>query len=459
MSTAGQFERIEDKVEYYLQNIEKRDKVIKAFIEVFSEEALETARKLDLKAKNQKGNKNLGLLFGKVFAIKNNICIKGKRITCSSKMLENYKAPYNATVINDIIREGGIIIGSTNMDEFACGSDCSYSAFFPTRNPIDTELVPGGSSGGSGAAVAAEFCDYALGSDTGGSVRCPAAFCGIYGMKPSYGTVSRYGLVDMAMSLDQIGPLARDLDSLENVMKVIAHPDPNDDMCRHRIDYRTVKKPRFAVVKEFIESIDPEIKERTEEIIQELKKYYDVSIVSIPILKYGISIYYLCMCAELSSALQKFDGLKYGLRADIRKDLEIAVSEVRGIGFGKEIKRRIIVGTYITMSENRDAWYARSLAARKTIREEFEKIFKLFDAVIGPTVPIFPWKLGEKISPIHMYQTDVLTVSANLAGIPAISVPIKGLKLPAGIQVHAGFLKEGVMFQCARIIKEIADRH
>ncbi|MCX8167128.1 MAG: Asp-tRNA(Asn)/Glu-tRNA(Gln) amidotransferase subunit GatA [Candidatus Micrarchaeota archaeon] len=442
-----------EKVEYYLEKIDKNDAKIKAFIEVFPHDALARAKALE--QKRQQGKK-LGKLFGYVFAIKNNICIKGKRTTCSSKMLENYIATYDASVIKRILEEDAIIIGTTNMDEFACGSDCTYSAFFPTRNPVDHERVPGGSSGGSAAAVAADFCDVALGSDTGGSIRCPAAFCDIYGLKPTYGTVSRFGLVDMAMSLDQIGPFAKNLVDLEKVLRVIAFPDPKDNVCNRTIDYSHTSRPKFAMVKEFLEVVDERIKRRFFDLIEKLKaRDFIVDEISIPILKYGISIYYLCMCAELSSALQKFDGFKYGYKADINKDLISSVSDARGKAFGKEIKRRILVGTYITMSENKESWYKRSLIARKLIQKEFMRAFSNYDIVLGPTVPVFPWRIGEIISPIQMYQTDILTVSANLAGIPALSLPMRGLELPAGIQLHANICKEGVLLEAARIIDEV----
>ncbi|MEM4368238.1 MAG: Asp-tRNA(Asn)/Glu-tRNA(Gln) amidotransferase subunit GatA [Candidatus Anstonellales archaeon] len=444
-----------EKVSRYLDNIQRREEHIKAFIEVFREEALKRAQELEKKRKN---NEKLGKLFGYVFAIKNNICIKGKRTTCASKMLENYIAPYNATVIERILKEDAIIIGTTNMDEFACGSDCTYSAFYHTRNPVDEERVPGGSSGGSAAAVAADFCDVSLGSDTGGSIRCPAAFCDIYGLKPTYGTVSRYGLVDMAMSLDQIGPFAKNLDDIEKVLRVIAAKDEKDNMCNNEIDYSSKNELKFAIPREFVEVVDERIRERFNEIIKKLEENFVVEEISIPILKYGISIYYLCMCAELSSALQKFDGFKYGYKADIQKDLINSVSEVRGLAFGKEIKRRILVGTYITMSENKESWYKKSLLARKAIQREFVKAFKSYDIILGPTVPVFPWKIGEVISPLQMYQTDILTVSANLAGIPAISVPMRRLELPAGIQLHANVCKEGILLSAAKVVDDIAKK-
>ncbi len=446
------FSSVEEKVSEFLRRIEAKDKTIKAFIDVYADDALETARLLD---KKRKSGHKLGRLFGMVFAIKNNICIKGKRVTCASKMLENYIAPYDATVIEALRKEDAVIIGSVNMDEFACGVDCTQSAFFPTRNPLDLERVPGGSSGGSAAAVAAGFCDAALGSDTGGSVRCPAAFCSLVGVKPTYGSVSRYGLVDMAMSLDQIGPLTSSLSTTEKILKVIAFPDPRDNMCNVKIDYSRKSNLRFGYVREFFEFVDGSIGQRIEEIIAELKKHYEVIELTIPILKHAVSIYYLCMCAELSSALQRYDGLKYGYPADVTKELVNAVSEVRGKAFGKEIKRRILIGTYITMKEHKDSWYKKSLLARELIRQSFAGAFNVVDVIIGPTVPRYPWKIGEKMHPLEMYQTDILTVNANLAGIPAISIPLSNLKLPAGLQIHAPHAKEGLMFGAAELIEKI----
>ncbi|MBU0585890.1 hypothetical protein KJ780_00085 [Candidatus Micrarchaeota archaeon] len=300
-----------------LGKIKKEDKQIQAFIEVYSEEAIQKAEELDKKAK--KGER-LGKLAGKAIAIKNIIAIKGKKLTCASKMLENYTAPYNATVIEKIIAEDGIIIGSTNMDEFACGTDCTKSAFFPTKNPLDTDYVPGGTSGGSAAAVAAEFCDMALGSDTGGSVRCPACFCGITGIKPTYGLVSRYGLVDAAMSMDQIGPLATNVYDTKLLLSAIAGKDDYDQTTHTTAEYGSVdleypneKKLTIAVPKEFLEGADERIVKLFHELSDKLAgQGHVVNEISLPIIKYAIPIFYLTSFAEMSSSMQKYDGLRYG---------------------------------------------------------------------------------------------------------------------------------------------------
>ena len=441
-----------EKVEHYLKEINARDGEIKAFIEVYSDSALERAKQLDRKKASGSAP---GKLFGVVLALKNNMAIKGKRMTCASKMLKDYVPPYNATVVEKLLAQDAIIIGSANLDEFACGSDTTNSALQVTRNPVDPERVPGGSSGGIAAAVAAGFCDASLGSDTGGSIRCPAAFCGIIGFKPTYGTVSRYGLSDMAMSFDQIGPMARDLETLRKILGVIAAPDPRDAKCVKSIDYSTKERITFGVVKEFMESGDPEIHAAVQKVVEKLKTVPNSRVVevSIPLLKYAISTYYLCITAEFSSAMQKFDGFKYGYPADIRKDIVTAVSEARGLAFGKEVKRRIILGTFITMKEHKDAWYTKSLQAREGIRKGFAQAFSQADILIGPTMPSYPWKIGEKMNPLDMYQADVLTVSANLVGIPAMSIPLKSLKLPAGIQLHANHCKEGVLLQAAGIVE------
>ena len=419
------------KVEEKLKIIGEKNPQLDIFIEVF-DNAVEMAEKVQKKIDEGRGGK----LAGMVIAVKNNIAIRGRRLTCSSRMLENYISPYNATVIEKILREDGIIIGTTNMDEFAAGSDTTHSAFFKTKNPVDPSRVPGGSSGGSAAAVAAGMCDGALGTDTGGSIRCPAAFCGVAGFKPTYGAVSRYGLVDMAMSLDQIGPLANDVETLKKIFDVIKGPDEKDQATFH---FKEVEKKveKIGVAKEFFDFVDEEISEIIRKKIDELSSEYEIVDVSIPSIKYVVPIYYLVMSAEFSSAMQKYDGLRYGAACERGKELYSAISEVRGRFFGEEVKRRIILGTYITMKEYKGKWYSTTLKARRKLIAEFESAFEKCDIIAGPAMPCLPWKFGEKLDPVELYQTDVLTVSANLVGIPAGVVPIGKIgNLPVAIQFH-----------------------
>jgi len=423
---------IEKRFEQIIANIKKADPEIKAYIEVFDVDA--KARIQEIKEKIKKGK--AGKLAGTLIAIKNNIAIKGKRMTCSSKMLENYYAPYNATVIEKLEKEDAIIIGTTNMDEFACGSDTTHSAFYKTRNPCDLDRVPGGSSGGSAAAVAADLCDAAIGSDTGGSIRCPAAFCGVVGFKPTYGTVSRYGLGDMAMSLDQIGPIAPDVETAEKIFDVIKGKDKKDPVT----SIYEEKKSNVQVIgvpKEFFEGVDSNIAKITKEAIRKLEKEYEIVEVSIPSIKYAVPTYYLLNFAEFSSAMQKYDGLRYGAMADRSKDLYQAFEEVRGHNLGKEPKRRIMLGAYITMKEFKESWYTQTLRARKLIQNEFKSVLKKCDVLAGPAMPVLPWKFGEKLDPVEMYSADILTVSANLVGLPAGVVPVGDIKgLPVAVQIH-----------------------
>lgn len=431
--TKSALENVEEKI----KAIKEREKEIGAFISLDLEGALKKAKEIDSK-------KNKGKLAGKVVCIKDNICVKGMRCTAASKMLENYFPPYNATVVEKILEEDGIIIGKTNLDEFACGSDNTKSAFKITRNPFDTSLVTGGSSGGSAAAVAAGFADFALGSDTGGSIRCPASFCGVVGFKPTYGTVSRHGLIDLAMSLDQIGPFAVDTPSASLLLEVIAGEDYRDSTTRgskkkefSKLINEKKAKMRIAVPKEFFEGIDSRVENIVRKKIEELEEKHEIKEISMKILEYSVPIYFLNAYAEFSSGMQRYDGLKYGANWKEGLNLIDAVSEVRNNALGIEVKRRILMGTYITMKEFREAWYSKTLKARRAMKNEFEKTFKEFDLIIGPAMPCLPWRIGERTdNPIQMYLADVLTCPANLAGVPAgVTNAGKEGKLPIGIQV------------------------
>jgi len=447
-STTSSFD-IEKRLDQILANIKKANPEVNAFVEVFDTDASNRAREVNKRIKEGNSRK----LAGSIIAIKNNIAVKGKRLTCSSKMLEKYVAPYNATVVEKLLKEDAIIIGTTNMDEFACGSDTTHSALFWTRNPVDLSRVPGGSSGGSAAAVAADMCDAALGSDTGGSIRCPSAFCGAVGFKPTYGAVSRYGLADMAMSLDQIGPIAPDVETAERVFDVIKGKDSRDPITDEYNEKR--EKIKIAgVPREFFEGVDARISSIVKKSIKTIEKEYEIVEVSLPSIKYVIPTYYLLMFAEFSSAMQKYDGLRYGAIADRSKDLYQSFEEVRGSNFGNEVKRRIMLGTYITMKEFKESWYTQTLRARKLIQNEFNNVLKKCDVLVGPAMPVLPWKFGEKMDPIEMYSADILTVGANLTGLPAGVVPVGEISgLPVAVQVHGRHFEDKGVFEVMKKIE------
>jgi aspartyl-tRNA(Asn)/glutamyl-tRNA(Gln) amidotransferase subunit A len=447
----------EEKVIEKLERIKEKNEEYGVFIEVYENEAINTAKKLDEKIK--KGGK-LGKLGGTIIAVKNNISISGKKLTCASRMLENYNAPYNASVIEKILNEDGIIIGSTNLDEFACGSTTTNSAFFVTKNPHDPERIVGGSSGGSAAAVALDMCDVALGTDTGGSIRCPAAFCGIFGFKPTYGSVSRFGLVDMAMSLEQIGTFGKSIDETRLLFEVIRgydEKDPTTYAIKNENNKEKEEKKekikngeaKVGVVKEFLENLDENVFLSFKRKMKDIEKKFEIVEISLPLVKYSVPIYYLTMAAEFSSAMQRYDGLRYGAEADRELDLFESYFEVRKV-FGKEVKRRIILGTYITTKEFKEKWYSITLKARMKLKKEFEKIFSSVDFLISPTMPCLPWKIGEKLKPIEIYMSDILTVNANLVGCPALNVPIEKF---IGLQILGKNFEDENVFEFAKAIK------
>lgn len=438
-----------EKVNSYLANIAKSK--LNAFISI-NKNAEEQAVQIQKRISTGKA----GRLAGYVFSVKDNIAVSGMRLTCASKMLENYVSPYDATVVKRIIAEDGLIIGKVNMDEFGCGSSGETSYFGPTLNPHDESRVAGGSSSGSAASVAASLCDASLGEDTGGSIRCPASFCGVLGLKPTYGAVSRYGLVDMAMSLDHIGPMAKNAADAALILSVINGRDGMDN---------TATKPpedyeKFAVWKikglnvgapaEFFEGCDAKVEKAVRESLELLKNEgAKIADVSVPSTKLAIPTYYLNVFAEFSSGMQKYDGLKYGFRRE-GKDLNDTVAESRSASLGKEVKRRILLGTYITMKELRSKWYTTALKAREKIRHDFLRALKKCALIAGPTMPFTAFKLGEKIKdPIEMYLSDILTVSANLAGLPAASIPLNVKGMPVGLQLHANAGEEGNILAAA----------
>ncbi len=448
---------IRDRVFSAYEKIKKENKKINAFITLVSEEDLEKQIER-VKEKIKKGH--AGRLAGLMVAVKDNFTTEGLRTTCASKMLENYIPPYNATVIERILAEDAIIIGKSNMDEFACGSDGTTSYFGPTKNPHDLSRVPGGSSSGSAAALAAKLVDLALGSDTGGSIRCPSSFCGIYGLKPTYGLISRYGLIDMAMSLDCPGPMANDLYGLALLLEVIAGKDDKDcatfsSKTKKYVNFvengEKARNLKVGVIKEFIDSSNEEIRQFFEEFLKNAKFKYEI--VSMPVLKYAVPIYYLVVFSEFSSAMAKYDGLKYGRRMESKELFEL-VSRTRSKCFGKEVKRRILLGTYITLKEYKGKWYTKAFRARALIKETFDKAFGKYDILLGPTMPCLPWKIGEKADPVDMYYSDILTTPASLAGICALSMPIGMLKkLPVGLQIMANKFEEDKVLMFASFLE------
>ncbi|BBL67716.1 Asp-tRNA(Asn)/Glu-tRNA(Gln) amidotransferase subunit GatA [Methanoculleus chikugoensis] len=383
-----------------------------------------------------------GTLAGTAVAVKDNISTTGIRTTCGSKILEGYVPPYDAHVVELLRQAGAAIVGKTNMDEFGMGSTTETSAFGPTRNPADPERVPGGSSGGSAAAVAAGLVPMALGTDTGGSIRCPAAFCGIVGLKPTYGRVSRYGLIAYANSLEQVGPMARTVEDVSRLMSVIAHYDPRDSTMLDRpYDHRPVaevKGLRIGIPEEYFgEGVDPRVGERVRDAIGVLEGLGAETVpVSIPGMRHALAAYYVICTSEASSNLARFDGVRYGPAVDTRKSWHEAYQDLRLELFGAEVRRRIMLGTFALSAGYAGRYYAKAQVARRKIREDFERALREADVIAGPTMPTVAFRLGEKTDPISMYLSDILTAPANLAGIPAISVPCGRVDgLPVGLQI------------------------
>lgn len=393
-------------------------------------------------------------------AIKDNICTKDIRTTCSSKMLADYTPPYNATVIEKLNKQGAVCLGKTSMDEFAMGGSSQTSALEKPKNPFNTECVPGGSSGGSAAAVSAGLCACALGSDTGGSIRQPASFCGITGMKPTYGTVSRYGLVAFGSSLDQIGPMANSAEDCGIILNAISGADKHDQTSRaHSIDFtsligQSIQGSKIGIPKEFFgEGIDSEVKDA----VMKAAKFYEehgaqLVEVSMPTLKYAVSAYYLLACAEASSNLSRYDGVKYGYRTDNAATYEDLIRHTRSGGFGAEVKRRILLGTYALSSGYYDAYYKKAMAVRQQFRREHDEIFSKCDIMLTPTAPTVAYKCHENIDdPVKMYLADVCTVTANIAGIPAMSVPCgtNSDNMPIGFSLSAKRFDDARVIQFA----------
>ncbi len=438
---------------------------IESYVTDLTDEALEYGRKLDDELIKLK---EIPVLFGIPIAIKDNISTKNIRTTCSSKILENYIPPFDATVIEKLKENRYIITGKTNLDEFAMGSSTENSAFFVTKNPWDLERVPGGSSGGSAAAVSAGLVPAALGSDTGGSIRQPAAFCGVVGLKPTYGRVSRYGLVAFASSLDQIGTFTRTVEDAAIILNVISGKDEKDSTSANKEvpDFtkyigKGVKGIKIGIPEEFfVEGLDPKIKEMVMNSAKLLEKEgAELVSISMPTTKYAIEAYYIIAPSEASSNLARYDSVRYGYRTSEYSDLEEMYSKSRDEGFGAEVKRRIMLGTYSLSSGYYDAYYLKAQKVRTLIYKDFINAFKEVDVILTPTTPDVAFKIGEKVDdPIQMYLSDIFTVSVNMAGVPGISVPC-GFKdgLPVGLQLIGKPFDEGTILQVADTFTKIKD--
>lgn len=430
---------------------------LNTFLESF-EDARSTSEEAD--AKRAKGG-DTGPFAGVPIALKDNILVEGRRVSAGSKILEGYKAVYDATVTAKLREAGFVFLGRTNMDEFAMGSSTENSAYGVVKNPHDSARVPGGSSGGSAAAVAAGEVPAALGSDTGGSVRQPAAFCGVVGLKPTYGAVSRYGLIAMGSSLDQIGPLTRTVEDAESLFDVIKGRDINDSTSREmeKVPEKvaTIGVPRDVLE---IEGIDSDVKEHFLQTVEDLQAHgYRVVDVSLPHIPLALSAYYIIMPAEASSNLARFDGQRYGLSIDGETLYEV-YTKTRGDGFGKEVRRRIILGTYVLSSGYYDAYYRKAIEVRRLISNDFKNAFRKVDALVLPTTPTPAFRIGEKVDdPLSMYLSDIFTVPANISGVPAMTVPSgyakrEGSKLPLGFQVIAPWGGEKRLFKVGRVVEE-----
>lgn len=448
-----------DITQEYLSRITERDQELHAFLLVSPEHALAEAAAVDERVR--KGEEQLPLA-GVPIAMKDNMCITGTITTAGSKMLSNHVASYDAFVVKQLRAAGAVIIGKTNMDEFAMGSSTENSAFGPTKNPVDTSRVPGGSSGGSAAAVAADMAPVALGSDTGGSIRQPAAFCGLVGLKPTYGSVSRSGLIAMASSLDQIGPFAHSVADARTVFDVIRGKDAKDATSVETHE-RAVKTSGWTigVPKEyFAEGLDPEIKNVIQHTIDALEKNgVIIKDISLPHSPHALAVYYIIMPAEVSSNLARFDGLRYG-HFESTGTLAGDYMKSRFNGFGKEARRRIILGTHVLSSGYYDEFYGRAQKVRTLIARDFTNAFESVDAILTPTTPTLPFKFGEKTSdPLTMYLSDVYTVPVNLAGVPALSLPCgKVGGLPVGVQLIGKPFDEGTLFAIGEEIERLTSR-
>ncbi|KAF6601163.1 MULTISPECIES: Asp-tRNA(Asn)/Glu-tRNA(Gln) amidotransferase subunit GatA [unclassified Bacillus (in: firmicutes)] len=459
--------KISDLVDESYKRIASVDDKVQAFLQLDEERARAYAKELD---EAVDGRSEHGLLFGMPIGVKDNIVTKGLRTTCSSKILENFDPIYDATVVERLQAAEAVTIGKLNMDEFAMGSSTENSAYKATKNPWNLDTVPGGSSGGSAAAVAAGEVPFSLGSDTGGSIRQPASFCGVVGLKPTYGRVSRYGLVAFASSLDQIGPITRNVEDNAFLLQAISGPDKMDSTSANVEvpDFLSsltgdIKGLKIAVPKEYLgEGVGKEAKES---VLAALKVLEDLGAtweeVSLPHSKYALATYYLLSSSEASANLARFDGIRYGYRSDNADNLIDLYKQTRSEGFGNEVKRRIMLGTFALSSGYYDAYYKKAQKVRTLIKKDFEDVFEKYDVIVGPTTPTPAFKIGEKTSdPLTMYANDILTIPVNLAGVPGISVPCGYADgLPLGLQIIGKHFDEGTVYRVAHAFEQATDHH
>ena len=442
----------------YVDRINEKEKDVNSFITTLTDEAIEKSKEIEEKVNNGELTSELA---GIPIGIKDNMCTKGVKTTCASKMLENFVAPYDATVVEKLNKEGMINLGKLNMDEFAMGASTEYSALAKTRNPWNLNTVPGGSSGGSAAAVAANLVPWALGSDTGGSIRQPASFCGVVGLKPTYGLVSRYGLVAFASSLDQIGPITKDVTDSAILLNLLVGHDEKDttSLDMPKTDYTKalknhVKGLKIGIPKEFFaEGINKEVKEKLDEAIEKYKELgAEIEEFSLDIAEYALATYYIIACAEASSNLGRFDGIRYGYRTKNYENLKDIYINSRSEGFGAEVKRRIILGTYVLSSGYYDAYYKKAQQVRTLVKEKFNKAFEKYDVILTPTSPTVAFEVGTRSNnPLEMYLADICTVSVNIAGLPGISVPcgVDSKGMPIGMQLIGNRFEEGKILNAA----------
>ena len=456
-----------ETVRHYLARIEKIEPSIAAFNEIFADDAAARAELLD--ARINRGEET-GLLAGLPIAIKDNICINGRKTTCSSRILADYVSPYDATVIEKLLTAGAVIVGKTNMDEFAMGSSTENSAFHITKNPWDTSRVPGGSSGGSAAAVSSRMVPVSLGSDTGGSIRQPASFCGICGLKPTYGRVSRYGLMAFASSLDQIGPFAYNAEDVALVLESISGHDPKDSTSVNISAEgmgegmeKSIKGLRVGLPKEyFISGLEPATEKYIRSAIETFKDLgAEIHEITLPNTEYAVSVYYIVAPSEASANLARYDGVKYGYRSD-SDNLADMYEKTRSNGFGNEVKRRIMLGTYALSSGYYDAYYLKAQKVRALIKNDFDRAFAEVDVILTPTCPSSAFKAGEKTEdPLQMYLSDIFTISCNLAGICGISIPcgFSESNLPVGLQLLGKPFDEKTVLRAVYNFQSVTDFH
>jgi len=454
--------------EAFYRRIKEVDGKIKAYLILTEEGAFDQANQVDRKIAR---GEEIGDLAGVPIGLKDILCTKGIRTTCGSKILENYVPFYDGTVVRRLKERDAVMLGKLNMDEFAMGSSTENSGFQITRNPWNLDRIPGGSSGGSAAAVAADECIAALGTDTGGSIRQPASCCGVVGLKPTYGRVSRYGLVAFASSLDQIGPITKDVEDCAILMNAISSYDPYDSTSVNveAPDYKQflikdVKGIRIGMPEEyFVEGMDPDVERSVKEAIDRFKEWgAEVRRISLPHTEYAVAIYYIIATAEASSNLARYDGVKYGLRSKGYRDLMEMYSQTRAKGFGQEVKRRIILGTYVLSAGYYEAYYRKASQVRTLMRKDFEEAFQQVDVIMAPTAPTPAFRIGEKAEdPLQMYLSDIHTIPVNLAGIPGISIPcgFSRENLPIGLQIMGRHFDEGKLLRVAYTFERNTEFH